>query len=150
MKNFLFQHWFRLTLVAVFIGLVTSGMVLYSKQQQNSQLILQKQLELQQRELELKEQTEINKQEQQAQADLKKTQDANKKQLTQQKINSCIISAQVERDRRKNNLRQVWLSCTLDPLFTYDECEKYHDYSDVDDMYKGWEANCERGIDNGF
>ncbi len=79
-----------------------------------------------------------------------KTEEKEQDNLSKNWVNSCIISAQAERERRKSNIRYVWMDCLKDPLFDTKECEKYKDYTYVENLYKEWESNCERGIENIF
>ena len=79
-------------------------------------------------------------------------QQALKEQQTQEFqiwVNSCIVKAQNERDKRERLIDNAWLMCGELGLSS-EQCEKYKDYSTVEGYYKGWEANCKRGISNNF
>ena len=71
-------------------------------------------------------------------------------QIFRQWVNSCIIEAQRERDRRKLLVTQALLKCG--PELGVDYCNKLKKESEaeIEKMYEEWVENCKRGIPNIF
>jgi len=65
-------------------------------------------------------------------------------------VNSCIIEAQNEKNKRERLIDNVWAMCLGSGILSSEQCDKYKDYSTVEGYYKEWETNCEKGIPNNF
>ena len=62
----------------------------------------------------------------------------------------CIVLAQQEKREMKNSMDELWLTCDSDPAYEKVDCEKWKDYSKIENEYKQREENCKMGIENTY